>query len=314
MKKILIVGGSSLLGYKISNIANEYEVYSTFHKNKIHVENIKSVNINITDRKSCEKILELKPDIIVNSAAMTNVDYCEKFQEEAYEVNVIGTKNLSEISESINCKFVHISSDAIFSGENKSFVEEDIPKPVNVYGKTKLESEKIASKISNCLILRPSVIFGWIPLKHLKTREKSIKTMNFALWLIKKLQDKQKVSIVNDQFSTPTLADNLAENILEFIKKDLTGIFHVAGLSCVSRLDFSKKITKEFGYSDNNVNPCTTKELNQIAPRSLRSCLNSEKALSNGIKLLELDQAIKIMSKQIKKENPQMFGNYNVET
>ena len=309
MKKILIVGGSSLLGYKLSKIAKEYEIYSTYYKNQIHIENTKSVNINISDRKSCEKILELKPDIIVNSAAMTNVDYCEKFEEEAYQVNVIGTKNLADISKSIKCKFVHISSDAIFSGKNKSFVEEDIPKPVNVYGKTKLESEKMATKVSNYLILRPSVIFGWIPLKHLKTREKSVKSMNFALWLIKKLYDKQKVSIVNDQFSTPTLADNLAENILEFIKKDLTGVFHVAGLSCVSRLDFSKKITKEFGYSDENVNPCTTKELNQVAARSLHSCLNSDKALKNGIKLLDLAQAIKIMSKQIKNENPQLFGN-----
>ena len=306
---MLIVGGSSLLGYKLSKISNGYEVYSTFHKNQIDLENIKLVNINISDKKSCEKILELKPDIIVNSAAMTNVDYCEKFQKDAYQVNVIGTKNLADICKSIECKFIHISSDAIFSGKNNNFVEEDIPKPVNIYGKTKLESEKMASKVSNYLILRPSVIFGWIPLKHLETREKSIKSMNFALWLIKKLHDKQKVSIVNDQFSTPTLADNLAENILEFIKKDLTGIFHVAGLSCVSRLDFSRKITKEFGYSDKNINPCTTKELNQVAPRSLHSCLNSDKALKSGIKLLDLDQAIKIMSKQIKNENPQLFGN-----
>ena len=306
---MLIVGGSSLLGYKLSKIANEYEVYSTFHKNQIDLENIKMININICDKKSCEKILELKPDIIVNSAAMTNVDYCEKFQKDAYQVNVIGTKNLADICKSIECKFVHISSDAIFSGKNNNFFEDDIPKPVNIYGKTKLESEKMASKVSDYLILRPSVIFGWIPLKHLETREKSTKSMNFALWLIKKLHDKQKVSIVNDQFSTPTLADNLAENILEFIKKDLRGIFHVAGLSCVSRLDFSRKITKEFGYLDENINSCTTKELNQVAPRSLYSCLNSDKALKSGIKLLDLDQAIKIMSKQIKNENPQLFGN-----
>ena len=306
---MLIVGGSSLLGYKLSNIANEYETYSTFYKNQIQLENIKSISVNISDKKSCEKIFDLKPDIIINSAAMTNVDYCEKFEKDAYKVNVTGTKNLAEIAESIKCKFIHISSDAIFSGKNNGFLEDDIPEPVNVYGKTKLESEKMAHKVSDYLILRPSVIFGWIPFKHLKTREKSVKPMNFALWLIKKLQNKEKISIVNDQFNTPTLADNLAENILEFIKKDLTGIFHVAGISCINRLDFSRKIAKEFGYSDNNITSCTTRELNQIAPRSLQSCLNSEKALENGINLLEIDKAIKIMSEQIKEENPELFNN-----
>ena len=309
MKRMLIVGGSSLLGYKLSNIANEYETYSTFYKNQIQLENIKSISVNISDKKSCEKIFDLKPDIIINSAAMTNVDYCEKFEKDAYKVNVTGTKNLAEIAESIKCKFIHISSDAIFSGKNNGFLEDDIPEPVNVYGKTKLESEKMAHKVSDYLILRPSVIFGWIPFKHLKTREKSVKPMNFALWLIKKLQNKEKISIVNDQFNTPTLADNLAENILEFIKKDLTGIFHVAGISCINRLDFSRKIAKEFGYSDNNITSCTTRELNQIAPRSLQSCLNSEKALENGINLLEIDKAIKIMSEQIKEENPELFNN-----
>ena len=309
MKRMLIVGGSSLLGYKLSNIASEYETYSTFYKNQIQLDNIKSISINISDKKSCEKIFDLKPDIIINSAAMTNVDYCEKFEKEAYKVNVIGTENLANIAESIKCKFIHISSDAIFSGKNNGFLEDDIPEPVNVYGKTKLESEKIARKVSDCLILRPSVIFGWIPFKHLKTREKSVKSMNFALWLVKKLHNKEKISIVNDQFSTPTLADNLAENILEFIKKDLTGIFHVAGISCINRLDFSRRIAKEFGYSDNNITSCTTRELNQIAPRSLQSCLNSEKALKNGINLLDIDKAIKIMSEQIKKENPKLFNN-----
>ena len=307
MQRILIVGGSSLLGYKLLKIAKKYETYSTYYKNQIQIDNVKSVKMDISDKKSCEKIFELKPDIIINCAAMTNVDYCEKFEDEAYKVNVIGTRNLAEIAESIKCKFIHISSDAIFSGKNDRFVEEDIPKPVNVYGKTKLESEKMVCKVSDYLILRPSVIFGWIPFKHLKTRKESVKSMNFALWVIKKLYDKQEISVVNDQFSTPTLADNLAENILEFIKRNLTGVFHISGLSCVNRLDFAKKLAKEFGYSNSKINPCTTKELNQVATRSLQSCLNSEKAMKNGIKLLDLDEAIKIMSKQVKRENSKIF-------
>lgn len=309
MKRILIVGGSSMLGYKISSISKNYEIYYTFYRNKIFSDKNNSIKINICDKKECEKIVELKPDVIINCAALTNVDYCEKFKDEAYEVNVNGTKNLVEICNKINSKFVHISSDAIFSGNKGCFVEEDTPKAVNVYGKTKLESEKIASLVSNHLILRSSVIFGWIPLQYLTTRDKSIKKMNFALWVIKNLYEGKKIFVVNDQFNTPTLVDNLANNIIELIDKDLTGIFHVGGQSCISRLDFSRKLAEEFGYPTNLIHPIKTKELNQNALRATNSCLNCQKSLQAGMKILKIDEGIKIMAKQIKIENPQLFNN-----
>jgi dTDP-4-dehydrorhamnose reductase len=239
---------------------------------------------------------------------MTNVDYCEKFKEDAYNVNVIGTKNLAKIAQQIGSKFIHISSDAVFSGEKNCYVEDDKPNPVNIYGTTKLESEKIASKVSNCLILRPSVIYGWIPSEYIQTRDNSIKSMNFALWILKKLNEKQELSIVNDQFNTPTLADNLAENIIEMTKKDMQGIFHTSGLSCINRLDFSKKIAKVFGYSYDLITSCSSSELKQIATRPLKSCLNCKKIVKNGIKLLQIDEAIGIMFNQVKKEQPELVG------
>ncbi|QLH05768.1 SDR family oxidoreductase [Nitrosopumilus ureiphilus] len=307
-KRMLVVGGSSLLGYKLLENGSCFELYSTYNKNLIVSKNTEIIKINIVDEKDCQKILELKPDIIVNAAAMTNVDYCEQFREEAYEVNVIGTKNLAKIAQQLGSKFIHISTDAVFSGEKNQYVEDDEPNPVNIYGKTKLESEKIASEVSNYLILRPSVLFGWMPSKYLQVRDNSVKTRNFALWILKKLNEKQKLSIVDDQFSTPTLADNLAENIIELIKKDMQGVFHTSGLSCINRLDFSKKIAKTFGYLDNFIVPCSSKELKQIAIRPLQSCLNCEKIVKKGIKLLEIEQAIEIMHNQIKKEEPELIG------
>ena len=304
---MLVVGGSGLLGYKLLKNINNYDLYSTFNKNPIRHENIEMMKLNIVNEKDCRKITELKPDIIINTAAMTNVDHCEKFKDDAYNVNVIGTKNLAKVSEQIGSKFIHISSDMVFSGGN-SYVEEDEPNPVNTYGKTKLESEKIASKVSDYLILRPSVIFGWVPFENLQTRTESVKSMNFALWVLDKLKKKQKLTIVNDQFNTPTLADNLAEVIIEMIKKDTKGIFHASGLSCINRLDFSKKIANMFGYSQNSIIPCSSKELKQIAERSLQSCLNCDKIMKKGIKLLQIEQAIEIMFNQIKKEQSDLVA------
>ncbi len=302
-KRMLVIGGSGLLGYKLLKNAKNYELCSTFNKNPINFDNIETLKLNIVDEKECKKILDLKPDIIVNAAAMTNVDHCEKFKEDAYNVNVNGTKNLAKMAQHLGSKFIHISSDMVFSGGN-NYVEEDKLNPVNNYGKTKLESEKIASEVSNYLILRPSVIFGWIPFENKQTKQKSIKSMNFALWILDKLNNKQEMSIVDDQFNTPTLADNLADVILEMTKKDTRGIFHASGLSCISRLDFCKRIAKVFGYSDNSINSCSSNELKQIAPRSLQTCLNCDKIVNNGIRLLQIDHAIKIMFNQIKKEQP----------
>ncbi len=305
---MLIVGGSGLLGYKLLQNASDFELYSTYNKNLIFSKNTESIKMNIVDKIDCQKIFEIKPDIIVNTAAMTNVDYCEQFKDEAYDVNVIGTKNLAEIAQKLGCKFIHISTDAVFSGTENHFIEEDKPDPLNIYGKTKLESEKIASKVSDYLILRPSVLFGWIPSKYLQNRDNSVKRMNFALWVLKKINEKQKLTIVDDQFSTPTLADNLSENIVEMTKKDIQGVFNASGLSCISRLDFSKKIVKKFGYPDNLITPCSSIELKQLAKRSLKSCLNCDKIIKNGINLLKIDQAIEIMYNQIKKVEPELIG------
>ena len=309
-KRLLVVGGSGLLGTKLLKNANNYELYSTFKKNSIDFENVETMKLDITNKKDCRKILDIEPDFIVNTAAMTNVDHCERFKEDAYNVNVNGTKNLADIAQQLGSKFIQISSDMVFSGGN-NFSERDKPNPANVYGKTKLESEKKASEVPNYLILRPSVIFGWIPFEHRYFDDKTTKSMNFALWILNKLKNKQKLSIVDDQFNTPTLADNLAEIILEMIKKDLTGIYHTSGLSCISRLNFSKKIAKTFGYSEDFITPCSTKELKQVARRSLQTCLNCEKIVNNGIKLLEIDQAIEIMFNQVKKEQPGLISKYS---
>ena len=285
-KKMLVIGGTSLLGYKLLSNTNNFEIYASYNKN----------------------LINLKPDIIINTAAITNVDYCEKFEKNAFDVNVTGTKNIAKIAEKLGSKLIHISTDAVFSGSKKFYVEEDKPNPISIYGKTKLESEKIVSEVTDSVILRPSVLFGWIPFEYIKTKDESRKTMNFGLWVIDQLYKNNKMSIVNDQINTPTLADNLAENIIEIIKKDLTGIFHLSGLSCISRLDFSKKIAKTFGYSDNLISSISSEKLKQIAPRTLESCLKCDKIVQNGVNLLNIDQSIEKMYKQIKLEKPEIIG------
>ena len=115
----MVIGGSSLLGYKILTNRNNFELYASYNKNPINMEDLQSIEIDIRNKTNCKKILEIKPDVIINTAAITNVDYCEKFEKNAFDVNVKGTENISKIAEKLGSKLIHISTDAVFSGNKK---------------------------------------------------------------------------------------------------------------------------------------------------------------------------------------------------
>ena len=308
-KKIMcVIGGSGLVGFKLlQKISKEYEMYGTFNGNPIKIKNIDMIKIDISSKRDCKKISELKPDVIVNCAALTNVDYCEEFKDKAFKVNVLGTRNLAEIANKIGSKFIHISTDGVFDGMKKKYSENNKTLPINVYGQTKLESEKEASIVTKNSIIRSSVIFGWFPLNMIKSRRNSIKPMNFALWVLTKLAKKQSLKIVNDQFNTPTLADNLADVIIQLSKNNFFGIYHCSGLTCVNRFEFAKKISKIFGYPENLIIPISSKELQQIAKRPRRTCLDCNKISEKGINLLTIDDALQIMHNQIKEECPDLI-------
>lgn len=309
-KRILVVGGSGLLGHKILEKKNSrFEMYGTYFSNPFSMENVEIIKLNISDKKSCKKISEFKPDIIINTTALTNVDFCEKFKEEAFNVNVLGTRNLAKIANQIGSKFIHISTDNVFSGKKRKYSENDIQEPINVYGQTKLKSETEAALVSDYTVLRTCVLFGIVPFNLTKNRSDSIKPMNFAMWVLTKMANNELLRIVKDQINTPTLADNLADVIIKISNKKLSGIFHASGLTCISRYEFTKKIAKIFRFSDKNIIPIVTKDLNQFALRPLQTCLNCDKIIKEGINLLDLDESIEIMYNQIKKCDLGFFQN-----
>jgi len=178
---ICVVGANSLLGYKILYYNKNFEIIGTYNKNSPLIRDSKNIHVDITDDEECKKIIDYKPDVIINTAALTNVDYCEKMKDEANKVNVIGTRNLTKVANSIGSKFIHISSDGIFSGDKNNYLEDDVYEPCNFYGISKLKSENEASSVSDHIILRPSVLFGWIPQQLIENRSEYVKSKNFAL-------------------------------------------------------------------------------------------------------------------------------------
>ncbi len=246
--------------------ANSYDVTAT---DIIEPSYSNAVKADITNTDGIRKLFrERQPNIVIHTACETNVDKCEIEKERAWKINVEGTKNIAEACLEINAKLVYISTDYVFDGEKGLYDEQAAPNPIDFYGLTKLEGEKhVIRRCRDWAVLRTSVLFGRHPSKQ-----------DFATWVINKLKQKQEITVVDDHFNTPTLAENLAQMSLDVAKQDLNGIFHASGCERISRYDFARKIATIFGLDSNLVKPIKMNELKAwIAKRPRDSSLSTHK-------------------------------------
>lgn len=288
MKKILVTGGSGLLGSKVAALAKgEFEVFPCYYKHELKLDD--AIYMDITDRKSVFETFEkIRPDAIIHAAALTNVDYCEEHAEEAWRINVEGTKNMLEAGEG-RAKFVFVSTDYVFDGTKGSYAEEAETNPINVYGKTKLVGEKlVAAMCSDFFIARTTVLYDWN-----KNRP------NFVTWVIESLKAKKRIYLATDQYNTPTLAENCAEALLQAVRKNKKGLYHVVGSECLNRYEFGLKIAKVFELDASFIEPVTSEFLNQRAPRPKKNCLSVSKAQKElEVKFLSANEGLEFMKRQ----------------
>jgi len=291
--KILITGGSGLLGSKIGAIAirKGHEVYSGYKEHEsIHGT---PIELDICDKLETSKAFDsIKPQAVVHAAALTNVDKCEEDQKLAWRVNIEGTKNILEASERHNAFFIYVSTDYVFSGEEGMYKETDRPDPINQYGLTKLEAENLVrdSHLEWC-IARPSVIYGSTP---------AAGKVNFALWILNNLKQGKPIKIITDQWVSPTLNTNLAEMILEVMERRLIGIYHLAGATPLNRYEFASLIAETFQYEKTLIIPVKSGEMKWLAKRPRNTSLNVEKVTETlRHKPLEIQQALNKLKKEI---------------
>jgi dTDP-4-dehydrorhamnose reductase len=309
-KKMLIFGSSGLAGSKIAEQAkNDYTVYGTFNKRTPNSEKISNIELDLNDSENLKKIIcEIQPEIIVNTTALHNVDYCEDNKKESFFINSTVLEKIIEYSKPFESKFVHISTDYVFDGNSSTpYKETDVAKPVSVYGQSKLQGENIV--LSNLhTVVRPSVVYGWTSLELEGTVSSSGKPINFAMWLLYKLYKKEPLKIITDQITTATLADSLATSILKIISSEKSGLYHITGQSCESRYDFSLKLAETFGYDTNQISPTDSSQFKQKAKRPSYSCLDCTKAITDfGLDLLTTENALKLMKSQVEKEAPHLI-------
>jgi dTDP-4-dehydrorhamnose reductase len=304
VKKILVVGSNGLLGQKMTEIlirgsSAAVHLASIEERSVMELYSAEYHLLDITVKKDVRRLVgEIEPDVIVNCAAMTNVDACESERETAWKINVGGVENLIDAARGAERRIVHVSTDYIFDGKQGPYTEEDRPEPISYYGKTKLASEN-ALRASGLpfTIARTMVLYG------LATGVKA----NFALWLIESLQKGISVKIVDDQFGNPTLADDLAFGLLRAVELGRTGVYNIAGRDIVSRYEFSIRLAKVFGLDPGLIKPIKTSQLQQPAPRPLKSGLLTLKAeVELGYRPSTIEEGLAVLKSQLSQHSRRM--------
>jgi len=248
--------------------------------------------IDLTHRQDVRKVVdEFEPDVIIHTAAVTDVDLCEKERGLAWQVNVGAVENLAYAAKIVGAKMIHLSTDYVFDGKSGPYSEADRPNPISYYGRTKLASENLllTSGVQSTII-RTMVLYG------LGINVKS----NFALWVHNNLKDGKTIRVVDDQFGNPTFADDLAYAILKIIELERTGIYHIAGADIVSRYDFALSLADVFKFNKKLITPVKSSIFKQPAPRPLKSGLIILKAQTElDVKMSGTEYGLTIFKNQI---------------
>jgi dTDP-4-dehydrorhamnose reductase len=263
--KILITGSNGLLGQKLLHKLRQdssVELLATSKgENRVSEQNGYTYSeLDITDQKQvAELIANTKPDVVINTAAMTNVDLCEAEKDNCDALNVSAVQFLADACVKIDAHLIHISTDFIFDGEDGPYKEEGIPNPLSYYGLSKLKSEQLLQAHAvKWTVLRTIIVFGV---------GENLSKGDIVLWAKEALEKGDPLNIIDDQFRAPTLAEDLADACILAAKKEAFGVFNASGKDIMSIYEIVERIAKHYGNTTDNLNKISTATLNQTAGR-----------------------------------------------
>jgi len=268
--KILITGASGLVGSRLveSAIHTGHETVAVCNQHDAKFGKVYHVDLTRNDDLR-NVVKQVSPDVVVHSAAVTDVDLCERDPRIAILINATSTRILAEECAKLGFHLIYVSTDYVFDGENSDYRENDRTNPVNAYGLSKLAGETaVQAASSSFCVARTSVVYGW-------GREFR---PNFATVIYNELKAGRSVKVVNDQFASPTLNSQLARMLLEIAEKRVPGIIHLAGAVRLSRYELAQGIARTFHVQSELVVPISAQSSSWKAKRPRDSSLNVEKA------------------------------------
>jgi dTDP-4-dehydrorhamnose reductase len=262
-KRILITGGTGLLGQALLSIApHDIEVVGTYLPGKAPSTKLACpfFPLDVRDKDQVEQLFDqVKPDLVIHTASIGSVDYSEHHREESWTVNVGGTQNVGRECERCNAKMIFISSNAVFDGEHPLYAEDAPVNPINYYGQLKVEGEQWvqASGLDNTIV-RPILMYGW----HLP-----IERGNWVTSWIRSLSTGERVKVVDDVRSKPLYAPSCAEVIWAIIAQNKTGVYHAAGADHITLYEFALQTAEVFNLDKSLIDPVPSSYFSEIAPR-----------------------------------------------
>ncbi len=269
--QILITGGSGFLGWNLAKCAvDTYDVSFTYYQNPIDIPGCEEYHLNLQNPEEIETVFgEIHPEVIFHTAALADVDICEKRRSMAHDINVRGTNLLVHRAEDIGAKFIYISTDLVFDGGKRNSTETDAPKPCNYYADTKLQAEKVVKEnSSDYLIVRMALMYG----------NSNGKNPCFTDWLRGGLEQQKPVTLFSDQYRSPLYVQDGVRALLELLEHPVKNqLFHLAGKDRLNRYEFGVKFADIFGYDKTYLQPVKIQNLD-VKPRRGNDCsLNNKK-------------------------------------
>ena len=305
-KKILITGSNGLLGQKLVYALLQRDDVVLIATSKGENRLIKKDGyvyepLDITNKTEVEKVFsKYLPDCIINTAAMTNVDACETQREECWKLNVDAVQYMVDtIKDSKfkiqDCHLIHLSTDFVFDGEAGPYKEDDTPNPLSYYALSKYESEKVLQKSTiKWAIARTIIVYGIVD---------NMSRSNIVLWAKDALSKKQKINVVDDQFRSPTLAEDLAAGCILIANKGATGIYNISGKDTMSILELVYCVADFWKLDKNLITPSKSNTLKQPAKRPARTGFILDKAYKDlGYDPHSFIEGLKILDEQLGKQ------------
>ncbi len=239
-KTVLVTGSNGLLGQKIIQklIARTGVTLIACdlgdNLNPMQ-EGYEYLELDLTQNTRVENVFRrIKPSAVIHAAAMTHVDQCEQNLDACHKINVEATETLSKLCEEFGAFMIFVSTDFIFDGKSGPYKEEDIPNPISVYGKSKLDAETIVRNLKTpWAIVRTVLLYGHVP---------GLSRTNIVLWVKKSLEEGKKIQVVNDQERSPTLAEDLADGIISLLMREKQGVYHISGAEQMRIIDIARTV------------------------------------------------------------------------
>jgi dTDP-4-dehydrorhamnose reductase len=269
LKDILVIGGSGLLGQHLvgEGKARGLPMQATYSGDSIP----SGIRLDLADLVGVIKTLRhLRPNVVFLAAAMTDVDGCEANRDYAAVVNAEAPGEIAKACASLGARLVHFSTDYVFDGSAKvPYSEKSSPKPLSIYGRTKLAGEqKVREALPTALLLRTSANFGWNRMR---------KKTNAVTWILDKLRRNEPVPLFTDQWISPSYVSEVARIAFDLLDRRAEGIFHVASKNCLSRLEIGQAVCRAFELPEGFLKPIHLSDLKLKAPRPTRTCLATSK-------------------------------------